>query len=268
MHDSGTREYMIQPGNGRAKTLREASEETPIRVFLIVENRLLREALSRLFRKSADLQVVGESGDRKLSHQELLDAKVDVLAVDFFDSQWQASLFVQVAPDFCKPKTVLVGMDGDSNAFLEAVRAGVNGYLLKDTSAAGVVASIRAVCKGEAVCPPKLCSILFQRVHKSADLEQVQRLPPRPDLTLRQLQLVSLVAKGMTNKEIAVNLNLSEFTVKNHIHRILKKAEVGTRRNAVDVVRAWSGGRSGSYELDLAGLSVTQTTLQCDLEHR
>jgi DNA-binding NarL/FixJ family response regulator len=61
-------------------------------------------------------------------------------------------------------------------------------------------------------------------------------LPRRADLTLRQRQLVNLVAKGLTNKEIAAQLNLSEFTVRNHIHRIMKQVDVGSRREAVKVV--------------------------------
>jgi DNA-binding NarL/FixJ family response regulator len=60
----------------------------------------------------------------------------------------------------------------------------------------------------------------------------------KPDLTLRQQQLVSLVAKGLTNKEIATRLNLSEYTVRNHIHRILKQVDAESRSEAVDVIRA------------------------------
>jgi DNA-binding NarL/FixJ family response regulator len=66
----------------------------------------------------------------------------------------------------------------------------------------------------------------------------VQNSTPKPDLTLRQQQLVSLVAKGLTNKEIASHLNLSEFTVRNHIHRILKQVDVGSRCEAVEAIRA------------------------------
>jgi two-component system response regulator DesR len=66
----------------------------------------------------------------------------------------------------------------------------------------------------------------------------VQGAPSKPDLTLRQQQLVSLVAKGLTNKEIASHLNLSEFTVRNHIHRILKQVDAGSRSEAVETIRA------------------------------
>lgn len=221
-------------------SLREPLRATAIRVFLIVENRLLREALRRLFHKSADLQVVGEKGERNCSHQELLDSKCDVLVIDFFDLQWCRSHLLFAAPEFCQLRTLLIGMNGDSTIFLEAVRAGVGGYLVKDASASSVIAAIRTVCNGEAVCTPKLCSALFQHYRQLARRERDQTLPPRPDLTLRQRQMVGLVARGMTNKEIATQLNLSEFTVRNHVHRILKKAAVRRRRDAVDVVGAWT----------------------------
>jgi DNA-binding NarL/FixJ family response regulator len=238
---------MIHPNNGQVDSLPEAAPEIPIRVFLFVENRLLREALRRLFRKNADLQVVGEGGERNLSRQEIIDSRCDVLALDFFDPKWCPFHFVQVAPELCELKALLIGMDGDSTVFLEAVRAGVSGYLLKDASATGVIAAIRSVCKGQAVCPPKLCAALFQCVSQFPNQEQRHPLPLHPDLTLRQRRLVSLVARGMTNKEIAAHLNLSEFTVRNHVHRILKKTNVGKRRDAVDLVRAWSGGRENRH---------------------
>jgi DNA-binding NarL/FixJ family response regulator len=67
----------------------------------------------------------------------------------------------------------------------------------------------------------------------------LQNSTSRPDLTLRQQQLVTLVAKGLTNKEIASHLNLSEFTVRNHIHKILKQVDAGSRSEAVQTIRAY-----------------------------
>jgi DNA-binding NarL/FixJ family response regulator len=110
--------------------------------------------------------------------------------------------------------------------------------LLQDASASDVVAAVRAVYRGEAVCPPQLCSELFRFVAQKAGEMPAQSAAPKRDLTLRQQQLVSLVAKGLTNKEIASRLNLSEFTVRNHIHRILKQVDAGSRGEAVDVIRA------------------------------
>jgi DNA-binding NarL/FixJ family response regulator len=217
--------------------LSEAPAESPIRVYLMIENRLLREALARLFRKRSDLQVVGQSGQSDYPSEELLSTQCDVLALDFFEPNRLASFSYPNTDTACQFKTILIGMNGDSAQFLQAVRAGVSGYLLKDASASDVVAAIRATFRGEAICPPKLCAALFEFFAQSSRQDQDLPLPRRADLTMRQRQLVTLVAKGLTNKEIASQLNLSEFTVRNHIHRIMKQVDVGSRREAVKAVR-------------------------------
>src|SRR5437762_1413421 len=81
----------------------------------------------------------------------------------------------------------------------------------------------------------------MRSVHNCSDLEEspVKRSAPKPDLTIRQQQLMALVAKGLTNKEIASRLNLSEFTVRNHIHRVLKQLDAGSRSEAVEAIRAY-----------------------------
>jgi len=131
-------------------------------------------------------------------------------------------------------------MEPDEKLFLTAIRSGVMGYLLKDASASDLVCAVRAVYQGDAVCPPQLCSALFRFVARSTEEIPAKRRGPRPDLTLRQQELMALVAKGLTNKEIALSLHLSDFTVRNHIHRILKQLNAGSRTAAVEAIRAQS----------------------------
>jgi len=209
-----------------------------IRVFLLIENRLLREALVRLFRKRCDLAVVGQSGQADLNVRHVLDSTCDVMVVASFQTNWLPASITLECIGQLGFKVVLIGMDCDEEQFLAAVRAGATGYLLKDASASDVLSAVRSVFRGEAVCPPPLCSTLFRFVAQMA-----KEMPPgapasKPELTLRQQQLVSLVAQGLTNKEIASRLNLSEFTVRNHIHRILKQVDAESRSEAVDVIRA------------------------------
>lgn len=209
-----------------------------IRVFLLIENRLLREALVRLFRKRSDLIVVGQSGQADLDLQQVLESSCDVLVVASFQTNCLPASITLECIGQLGPKVVLIGMDGDEEQFLATVRAGVTGYLLKDASASDVLHAVRSVFRGEAICPPQLCSTLFRFVAQMAKEVPAQSQISRPELTLRQQQLVSLVAKGLTNKEIASLLNLSEFTVRNHIHRILKQVDAESRSEAVDVIRA------------------------------
>ena len=109
------------------------------------------------------------------------------------------------------------------------------GYLLNDASSEDVVQAIKLVARGEAVCPPKLCMFLFRHFAATCGnrLEEDAH-----GLTMRQRQLMDLVSKGLSNKEIAIRLNLSQFTVKNHIRRILQNVDAETRYQAVDVMRA------------------------------
>jgi DNA-binding NarL/FixJ family response regulator len=133
---------------------------------------------------------------------------------------------------------LLLGMEEDAEQFLAAARAGTAGYLLKDASASDVIAAVRSISRGEAVCPPKLTMSLIKWVSEKSREELAPRPEAKPNLTLRQRQLVTLVAQGLTNKEIASQLNLSEFTVKNHLHRIMKQVDAETRYEAVASVRA------------------------------
>ena len=137
-------------------------------------------------------------------------------------------------------RVVLFGMDEDADVFLQAVRLGINGYLLKNASASELVDAVRGVAQGEAVCPAKFCKVLFQALANETNQQAAlaeQRAEVRFELTQRQRQLMSLVAMGMSNKEIAANLNLSEFTVKNHIYRVMKQVDAGTRQEACHLIR-------------------------------
>jgi DNA-binding NarL/FixJ family response regulator len=207
-----------------------------LRVFLLIENRLLRDALVRIFRKRSDLIVVGQASSTENKPLRILESQCNVLVGDSFLPDQYPADFVSGNGGF---KTILVGMVNDEARFMTAVRWGVEGYLLQDASASDVVAAVRAVGRGEAICPPRLCSALFHFAAKISRETPTRQCTAKPDLTMRQQQLVTLVAKGFTNKEIASHLNLSEFTVRNHIHKILRQVDAGSRSEAVQNIRAY-----------------------------
>jgi DNA-binding NarL/FixJ family response regulator len=208
-----------------------------IRVFLLIGNRLLRDTLLRLFRKPADLSIVGQ-GSRSRSatpSAEVQDTSCDVILTDSIPASSSA---LDDSSPFPGGEVLLVGMEDDEELFLAAVRAGSSGYLLKDASAADVLSAVRSIARGEAVCPPRLCMSLFKWIAAESRESSRPDSDSRPSLTIRQQQLVSLVARGLTNKEIASELNLSEFTVKNHLHRIMKQVDADSRHEAVESARA------------------------------
>src|SRR5271168_2014026 len=180
--------------------LNELVPSSAIRTFLLIENRLLREAMVRLFCKRADLLVVGQSGYAEATALRVIDSKCDVLIVDSLQTPWLSAITGIEGTARASFRTVVIARESDEAHFLAAVRSGVTGYLLQDASASEVVAAVRAVYRGEAVCPPQLCLTLFRFVAQMAREIPVQNTPLKPDLTLRQQQLVALVAKGLTNK--------------------------------------------------------------------
>lgn len=202
----------------------------------------MRESLARLFRKRPDLSVVGQDSFTDSALSLANRAPCDILMMDRFPGASLSSVLALDAEQATEARrTILIGMDEDEGQFLAAVRTGIAGYLLKDASAGEVVSAVRAVAQGDAVCPPRLCMCLFRSLARQSKEGPAASSVPKPGLTLRQRQLVSLVAKGMTNKEIASHLNLSEFTVKNHLHRIMKSVDAGTRHEAVETILSLSG---------------------------
>jgi DNA-binding NarL/FixJ family response regulator len=207
-----------------------------IRVYVVAENRLLRETLVRLFRKRNEISIVGETGCSGFSVNDVTAAKSELLLLDCFNTKlvsddWLADI-QEVGPDV---KIVLFGMDEDPEVFLRAVRKGIAGYVLKNASASDLLDAVRTVAQGEAACPPKLCKILFKALASGVTEEDGNI--SQFDLTQRQRQLMALVARGLSNKEIAANLNLSEFTVKNHIYRVMKQVDAQSRHEAVTLIR-------------------------------
>jgi DNA-binding NarL/FixJ family response regulator len=222
----------------------EGGPESPIRIFLLFENRLLREALGRLLSKRTNLLVVGSTGPDSASLQTLLESQCDILLLDFFDARWLPANLRLEWDDLSSVKFLLIDMRSDSELFFAAVRGGVTGYLLKEASFLDVVAAVSVIFQGGAICPPELGALLFNFVSHADSSVVAPSVSERPKLTIRQRQLMALVAKGLTNKEIASRLNLSEFTVRNHIHRILKQVVADSRSHAVDIIL------SHGYSLD------------------
>jgi DNA-binding NarL/FixJ family response regulator len=204
-------------------------------VFLLAENRLLREALIRLLAKRSDIRVVGASPYSPAVHAELMACRPNIIVLDSSGLiVSNAGLIPSLHAEIPDLRVVMVDMDPEENTFLRAVREGVVGYILKDASAVEVADTIRAVAAGEAVCPPALSMTLFRFVAQQVMTPAIS--PGTADLGLsrREQQMVELLRERLTNKEIALRLNLSEQTVKNHVHHILRKVGVPNRSAIVE----------------------------------
>jgi DNA-binding NarL/FixJ family response regulator len=199
---------------------------------------LLREALARILVKRSDISVVGSGQLGPEAVLEIVSAGPSVVLLNpAAPALAERDYLEQIRNAAPRLKVVLFGMEESEEAFFAAVRVGVVGYVLKDASACDLVAAVRAAAQGEAVCPPRLCLALFHYLAQQANAIPSFHLRMRLGLTRREQQLIPLIAQGLTNKEIAAQLNLSEQTVKNHIHRMLQKAGASGRLQIVEMCR-------------------------------
>lgn len=196
--------------------------------------------MADIFRKLSRFSVVGSARYGQDTFAAISASGCDVLLIDEASVSNLPNNFIGDALRRSgERRAVLFGMDDDPEMFLRAVRSGVSGYLLGEASADDMIIAVDKVTLGEAVCPPHLCHYLIQFVARAAyegSMILNRRLCGELGLTARQQQLVALLARGFTNKEIAGSLCISEFTVKNHVHRIMRRLNAESRYAAVQTV--------------------------------
>ena len=212
-----------------------------IRVILADDQSLITESFKVLLETAAsDIEVVGTAKDgreaaalvdREAPGVVLMDVRMPVM-----DGVHAVDAIHKAHPDV---KIIMLTTFDDDSYVHEAIRAGAVGYLLKDASAAEVVCGVRAVSQGQAICPPQLCVYLFQAFSRQWAAVPSARMKRAFGLTRRQQELIPLISQGLTNKEIASHLNLSEQTIKNHIHGIMRRIGVNDRLQVIDQTRHW-----------------------------
>lgn len=208
--------------------------EAKIRVAVLCCNRLLRESIARILSKKTDFEVSTTHENSSPAISEAVVSNTTVVVLDSIEAMTNLGVPSE-CPTGRSLRCVLIAMEDDADQFLTALRNGALGYVLQDASAADVVSAVKLVAQDEAVCAPHLTRLLFDYVaskrHESAAMT---RRSSRLDLTRREQQLVPLISRGLTNKEIARHFGLSEQTVKNHVHRILRKVGVRDRLSVLD----------------------------------
>jgi DNA-binding NarL/FixJ family response regulator len=221
-----------------AKPSAKPTPAQPIRVFVAAENRLLREALARVLTKRGTIEVIATNPAAPFHTDALLEARPDILLLTSRGSMVEDLAAIQgvrtAAPEM---RILLIGMAKDEREFLQCVRAGISGYLLRDASADEVLDAVRAVYSGHAVCPGALCAELFRYFQSETSLLSCGSDRRRLGLSRREQQLIPLIAQGLTNKEIANHFSLSEQTVKNHLYRMKHKVGAEDRLELVQLYR-------------------------------
>ena len=220
-----------QPGDVRqTRNLKSAQKA---RVYIAAENRLWQETLARMLTKCGEVEVAGLDSAEPFQGMALVAQQVDVLLVSRGNFEEDLTTIREAHSAAPRVRILLIGKPNEDGEFLQCVRAGISGYLLQDASADEVLEGIRAVQAGEAVCPGALCTVLFRYFEGDASALPCAGVQQRLGFTRREQQLIPLIAKGLTNKEIANQFCLSEQTVKNHLYRMKHKIGAEDRLSIV-----------------------------------
>jgi len=193
----------------------------PIRIFLADDHPSLRAGLAAILDNQPDLKVVAEagSGSEVMASQEAAD--VYIMDLRMPDGDGVQTIKALLARDAATKVLVLTTYDNEEDIF-QALEAGARGYLLKDTTKEELVAAVRQVNQGERYLPQNIASRLADRLI-------------RPNLTPREFDVLRLVSRGRTNKEMASAMFISEETVKSHMKSLFQKLGVHDRAEAVSV---------------------------------
>ncbi|MDF5752616.1 response regulator transcription factor [Spongiactinospora sp. TRM90649] len=212
-----------------------------IRVLLADDQELLRAGFRMVLGAQADIEVVGEAGDGAAAVAAVRSTPVDVVLMDI---RMPVMDGVEATRAICAPGgppvrvLILTTFDLDEYAFA-ALKAGASGFLLKDVPPSDLLSAIRSVHAGDSVVAPSTTRRLLERF--AAHLpDDARERPGAETLTAREREVLLLVARGLSNAEIAGRLSLAEATVKTHLGRVL--AKLGLRDRAQVVVYAYESG--------------------------
>jgi DNA-binding NarL/FixJ family response regulator len=196
----------------------------PLRLVVADDHPIWREAVERDL-AAAGLVVVGTAGDGEKAVRVCAATRPDVLVCDL---QMPGLSGVEVARAVAGSTKVLVlSASGEQQDVLEAVKAGASGYLLKSATAAELVDAVRRTAAGDAVFTPGLAGLVLGEYRRTADDDSA------PKLTARETEVLRLVAKGLTAKQVAERLVLSHRTVENHVQNTLSKLQLHNRAQLV-----------------------------------
>ncbi len=211
----------------------------PIRIFIADDNRLLREGLASMLAQQEDMIVIGAaaSGSEAMEQIKTLHPEVALIDIGMPDKDGieVTQALHQDSPDV---KVIILGMIDLTDEIMACIEAGATGYVLKEGSFDYLVETIRSVHRGESFCSPEVTASLFSRIAELAGARMPKIAKSSIKLTGRELEVVTLIAEGLSNKEIAQRLFIETQTVKNHVHNLLDKLQLHTRLEAVQYARA------------------------------
>lgn len=208
-----------------------------ITVLLVDDHRVVRQGVRAFLDAQPDIEVVGEAASGEEAVEAAKESAPDVVLMDLIMPGMDGVEATRQVKEV-SPRTqiiVLTSYHQDEHIF-PAIRAGALSYLLKDVEPAALAQAVRQAATGEATLHPRVAARVVQEIHGSRE----ETLNPFTELTDREMEVLRLIADGMSNSDIAEELVISERTVKSHVSNILSKLHLADRTQAA--VFAWREG--------------------------
>ena len=201
---------------------------TPIRVVIADDHAIVRSGIRALLATESDIEVVGEAANGREALATAEQLRPDIILMDLVMPELDGIEAIRQITAMWPTMRILVltSFAGDQQVF-PAIKAGALGYLLKDTGPEDLVRAIRQVYRGESSLHPQIARKVLREITRPA-----QRPPTPEPLTEREVAVLRLVARGLSNGQIAEQLQISEPTVRTHMSNILSKLHLATRIQA------------------------------------
>jgi DNA-binding NarL/FixJ family response regulator len=206
----------------------------PVRVLVVDDHALFRRGLDVVLAEEPDIEIVGEAADGAEAVEKASLLAPDIVLMDVrMPRRGGIDACSAIKAAVPTAKIIMLTISDEEADLYEAIKAGAMGYLLKEISIAEVAEAIRSVQDGQSLISPSMAGKLLTEFATMArkDTAKAQVLTPR--LTDREMEVLTLVAKGLANRDIARQLYISENTVKNHVRNMLEKLQLHSRMEAV-----------------------------------
>jgi DNA-binding NarL/FixJ family response regulator len=212
--------------------------KNPIRIFIADDNCLLLEGLETILGDQEDFVVVGTAPNGSKTIEQIKDLQPEVALIDIGMPDKDGLEVTQILHEnFPQVKVIILGLIDLTDEIMACIEAGATGYVLKESSFEHLVETIRSVHRNEAFCSPRMAASLFSRIAELTSEVKTKIPLESVKLTSRELDVINLIAEGLSNKEIAQKLFIETQTVKNHIHNILDKLQLQNRFETVEYAR-------------------------------
>ena len=208
-----------------------------LRLLLVDDHALFREGLISLISYQDDFTVVGEAEDAESALEQARTLKPDIVLMDIeLPGEDGVAVTQRLKMEMPEVTIVMLTVRDDSQTLFGAIKAGAQGYLVKNVRSRELLEQLRGLARGEAAISRRMAARILEEIRG-----QTEPFGPGEELTARELEVLNLVAARLSNAEIAERLVISEHTVKNHMKSILSKLHLRNRHQAVayGVARGW-----------------------------